>query len=125
VEVDTSAPLRASLAQGSPATVTPTPSFVDGIGGKSVFAEMWPLVSTLLEGTRVVSVPQIASAIRLLAERCRIVAEGAGAAPVAAALDGAANGTLDARRVVCVVSGGNINSGILAAILGGDQDFAG
>jgi len=120
VEVDTAAPLRASLAQGSPATVTPTPSFVEGMGGKSVSAEIWPLAQQLLAGTLVVSVPHIAQAIRLLVDRCRIVAEAAGAAPVAAALDAAASGTLRARRVVCVVSGGNIDTEKLITILGGE-----
>ena len=117
-EVDTSAPLRASYAQGSPATVNNVPSFVDGIGGKSVFPDIWPLAQQLLSGTRVVSVTQIASAIKLLVERARIVAEGAGAAPVAVALDAAQHVTLPkAKQVVCVVSGGNINSDVLAKIL--------
>ena len=54
-EVETAAPLAASLAAGSPQTVDYTPSFVDGIGGKSLLPEMWPLVSSLLAGSRVVS----------------------------------------------------------------------
>ena len=119
-EVETSAPLRASYEQGSAATVSGRPSFVDGMGGKSVFPEIWPLAQQLLAGTRVMSVAQIASAVKLLAERARVVAEGAGAAPVAAAVDGAAVGTLNGKRVVCIVSGGNINSDTLATILLGE-----
>jgi threonine dehydratase len=90
-------------------------SFVDGIGGKSVMADMWPLSSRLLAGSRVVSVAQAAAAVRLLAERNRVVAEGAGAVPVAAAL---AADDLPA-PIVCIVSGGNIDAAKLATILGG------
>jgi threonine dehydratase len=120
-EVETAAPFSASLALGQATSVTPTPSFVDGIGGRSVFEEMWPLTHDLLVGSVVVSVAAIASAVRLLAERSRIVAEGAGAASVAAALSGA----VEARTIVCVVSGGNIDSGVLAAILNGETPAAG
>ncbi len=120
-EVETSAPLRASYAQGAAATVNSTPSFVDGIGGKSVFPEVWPLAYQLLRGSRVVSLAQVASAVKLLVERARVVAEGAGAAPVAVALDAAEQHSLpDAKHVVCVVSGGNINSDALAKILNGE-----
>ncbi|HEV2006850.1 MAG TPA: threonine/serine dehydratase [Candidatus Limnocylindrales bacterium] len=115
-EVETAAPFAASLAQGSPATIDSKPSFVDGIGGKGVFAGMWPLTSKLLAGSLVVSLAEIAVAIRLLAERNHVVAEGAGAAPVAAAL----NRTVDAKTIVCVVSGGNIDLEVLAAILRGE-----
>ena len=115
-EVETAAPFAASLAQGSPATIDSTPSFVDGIGGKGVFAEMWPLTSQLLAGSLVVSLAEVAATIRLLAERNRVVAEGAGAAPVAAAL----NRAIDAKTIVCVVSGGNIDLEVLATILRGE-----
>ncbi len=115
-EIETAAPLSASLAAGEARTITPRPSFVDGIGGKSVFAEMWPMARDLLAGALVVSVEQIADAVRLLIERARVVAEGAGAAPLAAALAHRP----DARRVVCVVSGGNIDSTRLAEILRGN-----
>jgi len=114
-EVETAAPLAPSLAAGAPVPVAYTPTFVDGIGGKSVLAEIWPLARELLAGSIVVSLAQIASAIRLLAERHRTIAEGAGAASVAAALTGGA-GT---GNVVCVVSGGNIDAEKLAVILGG------
>jgi threonine dehydratase len=115
-EVDTAAPFAASLAQGSPATIDSKPTFVDGIGGKGVFADMWPLTSRLLAGSLVASLAEVAAAIRLLAERNRVVAEGAGAAPVAAAL----NRPIDAKTIVCVISGGNIDLEVLAAILRGD-----
>jgi threonine dehydratase len=114
-EVETAAPLAAALAAGAPQPCTYTPSFVDGIGGRGVLAEMWPLVSSLLDGSIVVTLAGIAGAIRLLAERQRVIAEGAGAASLAAALSGRAPG----RRVVCIVSGGNIDAAKLATILGG------
>jgi threonine dehydratase len=116
VEVETAAPLTASLAAGKPTPVTYTRTFIDGMGSAAVFEEMWPLVQLLLAGTIVVSVAQIAAAVKLLAERCHVVAEGAGAASVAAALIGG----LDARRVACIVSGGNIDLEKLAVILNGE-----
>ncbi len=113
VEVETAAPLAASLSAGAPVKVDYTPSFVDGIGGVSVLPEMWPRVRELLDDSLVVSLEEIRAAIRLLAERQRVIAEGAGAASVAAALAGKAG----AGKVVCVVSGGNIQREILAEIL--------
>jgi len=115
-EVATAAPFSAALANGKPTTISSTPSFVDGIGGKNVFAEMWPLARELLARSLVASVEEVAAAVRLLAERNRVVAEGAGAAPVAAAL----NGTIEAKTIVCVISGGNIDSDTLATILHGE-----
>lgn len=112
-EVATAAPLAASLASGAPREVTYTRSFVDGIGAPFVLPEMWPLASTLLDGALVSSPEAIANAVRLLVERNRIVAEGAGAASVAAALAGQA-GT---GRIVCVISGGNVDTAVLARIL--------
>jgi threonine dehydratase len=115
-EVETAAPLAASLAAGRPRDNVPyTASFVDGIGSTSVLAEMWPLASTLLAGSVVSSVADVAAAVRLLAERARVIAEGAGAAAVAAALAGRAGGG----KVVCVVSGGNIDLAKLGVILQG------
>jgi threonine dehydratase len=115
-EVETAAPLAASLRAGAPQPVVYTPSFVDGIGGKSVLEEMWPLVSQLLDESLVVSLGEVAAAIRLLVERNRIVAEGAGATSVAAAISGKAG----KGKLVCIVSGGNIDSGKLAQILKGE-----
>jgi threonine dehydratase len=114
-EVETAAPLSASFAAGSAQTVEYRPSFVDGIGGKCIMPDMWPIVSSLLAGARVASLAEIAAAVRLLAERHRVIAEGAGAAPVAAAL----KGVPEARKVVCVVSGGNLDTAKLCAILEG------
>ena len=114
-EVDTAAPLAASLAAGGPQDVNHTPSFVDGIGGKGFLPEMWPLVSSLLAGSLVSSLGEVAAALKLLMERNRVIAEGAGACSVAAALTGQA-GT---GNVVCVVSGGNIDAAKLTTILSG------
>ena len=91
------------------------PSFVDGIGGKGLLPEMWPLASSLLAGARVVPLDEVAAAVRLLAERHRVIAEGAGATPVAAALAGVPH----ACKTVCVVSGGNLDAAKLCAILEG------
>jgi threonine dehydratase len=115
-EIETAAPLSASLAAGGIATVAYRPSFVDGIGSRSILPEMWPLVSRWLDGALVVGLDETAAAVRLLVERARVVAEGAGAVPVAAALAGAAGG----KRVACVVSGGNLDASVLARILAGE-----
>ena len=115
-EVETAAPFAASLAAGRPVAVEHTPSFVDGIGGKSMLPEMWPLASALLAGSLVMSIPEVAAAVRLLAERNHVIAEGAGATSVAAALAGNAG----AGKIVCVVSGGNIDPAKLAKILQGE-----
>ncbi len=112
-EVETATPLSTSLAAGEPRQVDYTPSFVDGIGAKGVLDEMWPLASRLLDGSCVVSLAAVAAAVKLLVERNRVVAEGAGAVPVAAALGGHGG----AGKTVCVVSGGNIDAQKLAAIL--------
>jgi threonine dehydratase len=114
-EVETAAPLSASLAAGEPVEIEHRHSFVDGIGAPTVFPEMFALAQKLLEGSIVVTLDAVAEAIRLLAERARVVAEGAGAATVAAALTGRAGGG----KLVCVVSGGNIDLPLLRTILGG------
>ena len=114
-EVETAAPLAASLAAGKPVRIDYRKSFVDGIGGPFVLEEIWPLARRLLDGSLVVGLDQVAGAVRTLVERGRVVAEGAGAAPVAAALAGMAG----RGRVVCVVSGGNLDAAKLAVILGG------
>jgi len=112
-EVATAAPLVASLAAGSPQTVEYLPSFVDGIGAKTVFPQMLERAQGLIDGSLVAEVEEAAAALRLLAERNRIIAEGAGACPVACALAGKAG----KGKVVCIVSGGNIDFGKLCAIL--------
>jgi threonine dehydratase len=114
-EVSTAAPFAASLAAGKPVSVDYVPSFIDGIGGRTMLEEMWPLASKLLAGSIVVTPEEAASALRLMVERNHVVAEGAGAVPVAAALSGEAGGG----TIACVVSGGNIDPRTLAAILTG------
>jgi threonine dehydratase len=116
VEPETAAPLAESFKEGYAQEVKRIPSFVDGIGGTSVLPEIWKIVRPLLEKSIAMSLREIASSVRLLVERNRIVAEGAGAASVAAALSGqAGNG-----KIVCIVSGGNIDSDKLVRILQGE-----
>lgn len=114
-ESEAATPVAAALAAGGVTEVEHKHSFVTGIGSKSVLEEMWPLVSELIDGSVVSTLPEIAAAVRLVFERNRVVAEGAGAAPVAAALEGRA-GT---GKIVCVVSGGNIDGEDMATILSG------
>jgi threonine dehydratase len=112
-EVETATPFAAALAAGRPVETPRTATFVDGIGARIMLEEMWAPASRLLAGSLVVSLESVAEAIRLLVERAAIVAEGAAGAAVAAALHhGHALG-----RTVCVVSGGNIDPGVLARIL--------
>jgi threonine dehydratase len=90
------------------------PSFVDGAGGKSVLDSMWPLLSGLLSGSIVMPLDQIRTAMRLVAERNRVISEGAAACAVAAALSGRAG----SGKVVAVVSGGNIDLTKFATLTG-------
>jgi len=115
VEPATGAPLTASLAAGEPQRVDYEPSFVDGSGSPALLPKMWELARGVLDGAAAVPIAETAAAVRLLAERVRVVAEGAGALSLAAALAGR-GGT---GNVVCVVSGGNIDSSKLATILAG------
>ena len=114
-EPDSGAALAAALAAGHPADAGYRPSFVDGAGSRRVLDSMWPLVAPLVDGALAIPVTEVAAAVRTLAERVRVIAEGAGALAPAAALSGRA-GT---GKVVCVVSGGNINTSKLAEILAG------
>jgi len=116
VEPDTAAPLAATLAAGEPTAVDYMPSFVDGAGSRALLLPMWARARDLLAGSFTVSVEETAAAVRLLAERARVVAEGAGALAVAAATSGRVSGD----RIVCIVSGGNIDAARLAAILRGE-----
>ena len=113
VEVATGAPLSASLAAGHVVTVDYRPSFVDGIGSKTVFPSMLERARALLDGSVVVSLDDVAAAVRRLALSTHVIAEGAGAAALAAALSGRAGGG----RVACIVSGGSIGAETLAEIL--------
>jgi threonine dehydratase len=104
-EVETAAPLAASLAAGEPRTVEYTPSFVDGIGSKMVFRNMIERARLLLDGSIVVTLAEAARAMKFVAERNRVIVEGASACAVAAAMSGRAG----AGKVVAIVSGGNID----------------
>jgi threonine dehydratase len=112
-EVATGAPLHAAIAAGRPVEVDYQTSYVDGIGSGRVLDEMWPMVSELLAGSVVASLDEVSESVRLLAVRNRVIVEGAGAAGVAAALSGGAG----RGKVVCIVSGGNINVDKLCSIL--------
>ena len=114
-EVETAAPFAASLAEGSPQRVVRAPSFIDGIGHPLVYPDMWPLARRLLTASVVVSLEEVVGAIRLLLERHRIVVEGAGATSLAAVLTGGVEG----EKIVCVVSGGNLDAASLRTILQG------
>jgi threonine dehydratase len=115
-EVAGAAPLAASLAMGEPTVIDNARSFVDGIGGRGVFPEIWPIARELVSGALRTPVAQVAGAVRLIAQRARCVAEGAGAAPLAAAL---ASAKPEWKRVVCIVSGGNIDAQVFADIITG------
>ena len=114
-EPATAAALAAAFAAGKPTDVDYQASFVDGSGSRRVLDTMWPQVAPLVDGALSIPVAEVAAAVRLLAERARVIAEGAGALALAAALSGRA-GT---GKVVCIVSGGNINLSTLAETFNG------
>ena len=113
VEPETAAALAAAVDAGQPTDVDYRASFVDGAGSRRVLDSMWPLVMPLVDRALAIPINDAASALRVLAERARVIAEGAGALAAAAAITGRA-GT---GKVVCIVSGGNINLSTLAEIL--------
>jgi threonine dehydratase len=115
VEQETAAPLNATLEAGSPQEIEYQVSFVDGAGAKALLPKMWALVEPLIDGAERVSLDEVAGAIRLLAERARVIAEGAGALATAAAL----SGRVGKGKIVCIVSGGNIDFSTLTTILEG------
>jgi threonine dehydratase len=104
-EIETAAPLAASLAAGEMRTVEYKPSFVDGIGSKTVFPGMFESARQLLNGSLVVTLSEAANAMKVVAERNRIIIEGAAACAVAACLAGRAG----SGKIVAIVSGGNID----------------
>jgi threonine dehydratase len=116
VEQETAAPLNATLRAGSLQVIEYRQSFIDGAGAKALLPRMWALVEPLIDGAYEVTLDEVASAIRLLAERARVIAEGAGALAPAAALSGQAG----EGKIVCIVSGGNIDFSVLSAILAGE-----
>ena len=109
-EPETAAPLAASLRAGEPTVIEFTPSFVDGAGGRALLPTMWEQARGLVDEAVAVPLDDVAEAVRLLASRARVVAEGAGALALAAA-------QRREGRIVCIVSGGNIDAAVLAEIL--------
>ena len=116
VEPETAAPVNATLAAGALTAVAYRSSFVDGAGGRELVPHVWEQAAPLVDGAFVASLEQTAASIRLIADRARVIAEGAGALGLAPALSGAAG----AGKVVCVVSGGNIDTAVLTRILSGE-----
>lgn len=117
-EPETAAPLRRSMDLGKASRFDEwQASFVDGAGGKSVLDTMWPLLREYVHESLVVTLDDVARAMRLVAERARVIAEGAGACAVAAAVSPAlaARGH---RKVVAVVSGGNVDLSRFAQLVG-------
>ena len=113
-EPETAAPLATSLRNGGPSRFDEwRASFVDGAGGKSVLPTMWPLLSRLVDSSVVVPLSDVAAAMRLVADRCHVVIEGAAGCAVAAALTGRVRGT-----VVAIASGGNIDLSTFAKVTG-------
>jgi threonine dehydratase len=113
-ESETGAPLAASLAAGQPCTVEYKPSFVDGISSKMVFGNMFEYARRLLDGSLVVTLTEAAQAMKMVAERNRVIVEGAAACAVAAVLSGRAG----SGKTVAIVSGGNIDLDKFAQIVG-------
>ena len=105
-EPESAAPAALSFAVGSPQVFKDwKPSFVDGAGGQSLFPRMWERMKPLVDGNIVVSLDETRRAMRIMAEKSRIISEGAGALPLAAALSGKAGDG----PIVAIVSGGNID----------------
>lgn len=114
-EPETAAPLATSLARGEASHFEGwTPSFVDGAGGRSVLPTMWPLLKALVSDSIVMPLADVQAAMRRVAERVHVIAEGAGGCAVAAALSGRAG----RGKVVAVVSGGNIDLLKFAQLIG-------
>jgi threonine dehydratase len=115
VEPETGAVAAASLAAGAPTEIEYVRSFVDGAGSRSVIPRVWAHAQELIDDAVGVPLESAAAAVRLIAERMRVISEGAGALALAAALAGDAGGG----KVVCIVSGGNIDPSVLGRILAG------
>jgi threonine dehydratase len=115
VEPETAAPAALSFEKGSPQVFENfKQSFVDGAGGQSVFPRMWERMKPVVDGYLVVSLDETKRAMRLMAEKARIISEGAGALPVAAALTGKAG----KGPIVAIVSGGNIDMKKFCELIG-------
>jgi len=115
-ELTSAHPLKAAFDAGAPTETPHAPGFVSGVGFGTVLPEMWPLLKTLIDQVITVSLAEVAAAIKVMVEHNRVVAEGAGAVSVAAAL----SGRYTESTVCAVVSGGNLDSSALATILGGN-----
>jgi threonine dehydratase len=114
-EPETAAPMAQSLAAGSPQAFKEwKASFVDGAGGQSVFPRMWQRMKPLVDGSIVVTLEETRRAMRMMAEKARVIAEGAGALPLAAALTGKAG----KGPIVAIVSGGNIDLAKFTELIG-------
>jgi len=114
-EPETAAPAALSFAKGSPQKLEEwKPSFVDGAGGRSVFPRMWQRMKPVVDGSIVVSLEETKRAMRLMAEVARVISEGAGALPLAAALTGKAG----QGPIVAIVSGGNIDLKTFSELIG-------
>ena len=109
-EPDTAAPLAAAFAAREPQEIEFRPSWVDGAGGRALLPGMWERARELVDEAVAVPLAEVEEAVRLLASRAKVVAEGAGALALAAALR-------RDDRCVCIVSGGNVDAGVLARIL--------
>jgi threonine dehydratase len=114
VEPETAAPLAAAFAAGEPREIEFEPSWIDGAGGRALLPGMWEHAHELVDEAVAVPLAQVEEAVRLLASRAHVVAEGAGALALAAALR-------RDDRSVCIVSGGNIDAAVLARILADPQ----
>jgi threonine dehydratase len=114
-ELEGAQPFGAALRAGKVVAAEAHAGFVSGVGFHSLLPEMWPLAREVIAGAMTVSLAEVAAAIGLLAQRNKVIAEGAGAIPVAAAL----SGRHAFRRVCAVVSGGNLDVGKLCTILAG------
>jgi threonine dehydratase len=114
-ELASAHPLEAAFAAGGPTETPHAPGFVSGVGFGTVLPEMWPLLKGMIDEVITVSLADVAAAIKVMVEHNRVVAEGAGAVSVAAAL----SGRYAAAKVCAVVSGGNLDTAILATILEG------
>jgi threonine dehydratase len=107
--------VAAALAAGRTVDIETKPSFIKSIGGPSLVPQLWPVARDLIDGAQSVTLAQVTDAMHLLFSRAKVVAEGAGAASLAAALASPhAKG-----NVVCVVSGGNIDADAYATVLAG------
>src|SRR5213083_1704836 len=114
-EPETAAPAALSFAMGSPQVFKEWKhSFVDGAGGQSLFPRMWQRMKPVVDGYIVVSLDETKAAMRLMAEKARMIAEGAGALPLAAALTGKAGDG----PIVAIVSGGNIDLKKFSELIG-------